>query len=76
MDALYVIIEDGRLSPLSFDSTQSTLIFPAQQAPVEVGNALLHELEDDLAALVEVTAAQKLILRTWQMLAKPLLMAG
>nr|CAI5861233.1 unnamed protein product [Callosobruchus analis] len=37
MDALYVIIEDGRLSPLSFDSTQSTLIFPAQQVPVEVG---------------------------------------
>nr|CAI5857522.1 unnamed protein product [Callosobruchus analis] len=30
MDALYVIIEDERLSPLSFDSTQSTLIFPAQ----------------------------------------------
>nr|CAI5836176.1 unnamed protein product [Callosobruchus analis] len=53
MDPLYVIIEDGRLSPLSFDSTQSTLIFPAQQVPVEVGNALLHELEDDLAALVE-----------------------
>nr|CAI5848579.1 unnamed protein product [Callosobruchus analis] len=51
MDALYVIIEDGRLSPLSFDSTQSTLIFPAQQVPVEVGNALLHELEDYLAAL-------------------------
>nr|CAI5836175.1 unnamed protein product [Callosobruchus analis] len=53
MDALYVIIEDGRLSPLSFDSTQSTLIFPAQQVPVEVGSALLHELEDDLAALEE-----------------------
>nr|CAI5858390.1 unnamed protein product [Callosobruchus analis] len=51
MDALYVIIEDGRLSPLSFDSVQSTLIFPAQHVPVEVGNALLHELEDDLAAL-------------------------
>nr|CAI5855540.1 unnamed protein product [Callosobruchus analis] len=51
MDALYVIIEDGRLSPLSFDSTQSTLIFPAQKVPV--GNALLHELEDDLAALVD-----------------------
>nr|CAI5857055.1 unnamed protein product [Callosobruchus analis] len=30
MDALYVTIEDGRLSSLSFDSTQSTLIFPAQ----------------------------------------------
>nr|CAI5870532.1 unnamed protein product [Callosobruchus analis] len=53
MDLLYVIIEDGRLSPLSFDSTQLTLIFPAQQVPVEVGNVLLHELEGDLAALVE-----------------------
>nr|CAI5832781.1 unnamed protein product [Callosobruchus analis]CAI5847395.1 unnamed protein product [Callosobruchus analis]CAI5856625.1 unnamed protein product [Callosobruchus analis]CAI5858309.1 unnamed protein product [Callosobruchus analis]CAI5860023.1 unnamed protein product [Callosobruchus analis] len=47
MDPLYVIIEDGRLSPLSFDSTQSTLIFEAPQ----VGNALLHEIEEDLAAL-------------------------
>nr|CAI5818665.1 unnamed protein product [Callosobruchus analis] len=37
MDPLYIIIEDGRLSPLSFDSTQSTLIFLAQQVPVEVG---------------------------------------
>nr|CAI5845816.1 unnamed protein product [Callosobruchus analis] len=53
MDPLYVIIEDGRLSSLSFESTQSNLIFPAQQVPVEVGNVLLHELEDDLAALVE-----------------------
>nr|CAI5857186.1 unnamed protein product [Callosobruchus analis] len=31
MDPLYVIIEDGRLSPLSFDSTQSTLIFEAHR---------------------------------------------
>nr|CAI5833252.1 unnamed protein product [Callosobruchus analis] len=28
-------------------------IMKTQQVPVEVGNALLHELEDDLAALVE-----------------------
>nr|CAI5849820.1 unnamed protein product [Callosobruchus analis] len=53
MDPLYVIIEDGRLSPLSFDSTQSPLIFPAQQVPVKVGNALLNELEEDLAALAD-----------------------
>nr|CAI5832596.1 unnamed protein product [Callosobruchus analis] len=44
MDPLYVINEDRRLSPLSFDSTQSTLIFPAQQVPVQVGNTLLYEL--------------------------------
>nr|CAI5825168.1 unnamed protein product [Callosobruchus analis] len=53
MVPLYVIIKDGRLSPLPFDSTHSTLLFPAQQVSLEVGNALLHELEDDMAALVE-----------------------
>nr|CAI5820315.1 unnamed protein product [Callosobruchus analis] len=53
MDPLYVIIDDGRLSPLSFDSMQSTLIFPAPQVLVQVGNGLLHELEDDLAALAD-----------------------
>ncbi|VEN64592.1 unnamed protein product, partial [Callosobruchus maculatus] len=37
MDDLYVVIEDGRLSPISYDSTQSTLVFPAQNAPVQVG---------------------------------------
>nr|CAI5860510.1 unnamed protein product [Callosobruchus analis] len=50
MDPLKVIIEDGCLSPLSFDYTQSTFIFPVSHAPVRVGSALFHELED-LAAL-------------------------
>nr|CAI5852098.1 unnamed protein product [Callosobruchus analis] len=35
---------DGRLSPLSFDSTQSTLIFPAQQVPVEFMSTKLETL--------------------------------
>nr|CAI5858582.1 unnamed protein product [Callosobruchus analis] len=53
MDPLYIITEDGRLSPLSYDSTQSTLIFSDQQLPVQVGNVLLHEVKNDLAALAK-----------------------
>ncbi|CAH1969494.1 unnamed protein product [Acanthoscelides obtectus] len=46
-DDLYVFHEDGWASPLSFDSTESTLIlFNAGGVAPDVGNALLADVAD------------------------------